>query len=107
MKIIKHSIKRLLFFYHSLSILKKFLLAPLFGIIFVFPLYEISCDNVLLLEKIVNDINSAVSAKEPEWINYSDKNADKIRENLKNNRSKKYNKDIKETTEAFNEYYKT
>ncbi|WP_294884279.1 MULTISPECIES: diguanylate cyclase [unclassified Sulfurimonas] len=71
------------------------------------PLYEISCDNVLLLEKIVNDINSAVSAKEPEWINYSDKNADKIRENLKNNRSKKYNKDIKETTEAFNEYYKT
>lgn len=132
MRKIKQLIKKLFFYYYSLSILKKFLLAPLFGVIFVLPfyifiylnttdmklninyinnqllpLYEVSCDNVLLLENIVNDMNSAVSAKEPDWINNSDNNANKIRQNLKESKNKIYQKEIQESLEAFDNYYET
>lgn len=132
MKRIRQLIKKLLFYYYSLSILKKFLLAPLFGVVFVLPfyififlntsevksntsyinnkllpLYEVSCDNVLLLENIVNEINSAVSAKELDWINRSDKYAQKIRQNLRESINKAYQQKIQESLEAFNEYYET
>jgi|GEM_PF-1229021 len=132
MKKIKKIIRNLLFRYYSLSILKKFLLAPMFGLILVLPFYifvflnmlemkqsvndvndellplqEISFNNILLLEKIVNEMNSAVSAKEVEWIAASDKNADKIRENLNRYIQSSYKKEIKEGFTAFNNYYKT
>lgn len=125
-------IKRLFFYYHTLSILKKFLLAPLFGLIFVLPFYvyiffnmlemkqyvkdvnselmplhEISCDNILLLENIINEMNSAVSAKEIEWVNLSDKNAQKIRENLNRYMQSSYKKELRESLSAFNEYYRS
>jgi hypothetical protein len=125
-------IRRILFYYHSLSILKKFLLAPLFGIILVLPfynfiflsmiemkhsvnsvnselipLYEVSCDNILLLENIVNEINSAVSSKEIEWIETSNRHAEKIRKNLGNHINSNYKEEIQESIIAFNNYYET
>ncbi len=125
-------IKKLSFYYNSLSILKKFLLAPLFGLLLVIPFYffiffimlemkhsvnivnsalmplnETSQNNILLLEKIVNDINGAVSAKETEWIFASDKNADKIRGNLNKYINSSYKKEIIESIDAFENYYKT
>jgi len=124
-------IKKLLFYYNSLSILKKFLLAPIFGLLLVIPFYffiffimlemkqsvniansaliplnEASQNNILLLEKITNDINSAVSAKEIEWISASDKNADKIRENLNKYINSNYKKEITQSITAFENYYK-
>ncbi len=132
MKKIKKIIRNIVFRYHALSILKKFLLAPLFGLIFVLPFYififlnmlemkqsvnsvnnelmplqEISFNNILLLEKIVNEMNSAVSAKEVEWIDDSNKNADKIRENLNRYIESSYKREIKESLTAFNNYYRT
>ncbi|MDK9694321.1 MAG: diguanylate cyclase [Sulfurimonas sp.] len=132
MKKIEKIIKHLLFRYHSFSILKKFLLAPLFGLVLVLPFYififlnmlemkhsvtnvnhelmplqEISFNNILLLEKIVNEVNSAVSAKEAEWIDDADKNADKIRENLNRYVESSYRKEVKESIIAFDTYYKT
>ncbi|MDD5373681.1 MAG: sensor domain-containing diguanylate cyclase [Sulfurimonas sp.] len=132
MKKIKKIIKHLLFRYYSLSILKKFLLAPLLGLILVLPFYififlnmlemkqsvnsvndelmplqEISFNNILLLEKIVNEMNSAVSAKEVEWIDDSNKHADKIRENLNRYKESSYKREIKESITAFNNYYRT
>lgn len=66
------------------------------------PIYEMSGENILLLENIVNEINSATIAKEVSWIEESAKNADKIRENLSI-----YKKDdFKDLLKAFNEYYK-
>lgn len=125
-------IKKLLSYYNSISILKKFLLAPLFGLILVLPFYffiflvmldmkqyvndvnselmplhEISNGNILLLEKIVNEMNSAVIAKEIDWIASCDNNADNIRDNLNRYANSSYKKDIEETLSAFNNYYKT
>jgi diguanylate cyclase (GGDEF)-like protein len=125
-------IKRILFYYHSLSILKKFLLAPLFGIILVLPfynfiflsmlemkhsvnsvnselipLYEVSCDNILLLENIVSEIDSAVSSKEIEWVETSNRHAEKIRKNLNNHLNSNYKEDIQESIIAFDNYYET
>lgn len=71
------------------------------------PLQEISFSNILLLEKIVNEMNSAVSAKEVEWIDDSNKNADKIRENLNRYIESIYKEEIKESITAFNNYYQT
>ena len=132
MKKIEKIIRHLLFRYNSFSILKKFLLAPLFGLVLVLPFYififlnmlemkhsvtnvndelmplqEISFNNILLLEKIVNEVNSAVSAKEAEWIDDADKNADKIRENLNRYVESSYRKEVKESIIAFDTYYKT
>lgn len=131
-KLSMKKIKRLLSYYNSISILKKFLLAPLFGLILVLPFYffiflimldmkqyvndvnselmplhEISNSNILLLEKIVNEMNSAVIAKEIDWIASSDKNADKIRDNLNNYANSSYKNEIEETLSAFNIYYET
>ncbi|MDT8338084.1 MAG: diguanylate cyclase, partial [Sulfurimonas sp.] len=125
-------IKSLLFYYNSISILKKFLLAPLFGLILVLPFYffiflimldmkqyvndvnselmplhEISNGNILLLEKILNEMNSAVIAKEIDWVASSDKNADNIRDNLNRFAYSSYKEEIKETLSAFNNYYET
>jgi len=71
------------------------------------PLQEISFNNILLLEKIVNEVNSAVTAKEVEWIDDADKNADKIRENLNRYVESSYRKEVKESIIAFDTYYKT
>lgn len=123
---IKQIGKKILFYYKTLSILKKFLLAPLIGIIlalpfylFIFlnisdmkksvesantmliPIYEMSSENILLLENIINEINSATIAKEVSWIDESAKDANKIRENL--NAYKK--EEFKDLLQAFNEYY--
>lgn len=130
-KLFMKKIKKLLFYYNSLSILKKFLLAPILGILLIIPFYvfiflimldmkqsvnianteliplnESSYRNILLLEKIVNEMNSAVSAKETEWIYTSDKNADKIRENLDKYINSSYKKEIALSISAFNDYYK-
>lgn len=131
-KLSMKKIKKLLSYYHSISILKKFLLAPLFGLILVLPFYffiflimldmkqyvndvnselmplhEISNGNILLLEKIVNEMNSAVMAKEIDWVASCDKNADKIRDNLNKYANSSYKKEIEETLSAFNNYYQT
>jgi hypothetical protein len=127
-----NKIKKLLSYYNSISILKKFLLAPLFGLILVLPFYffiflimldmkqyvndvnselmplhEISNSNILLLEKIVNEMNSAVMAKEIDWVASCDKNADKIRDNLSRYANSSYKNEIEETQSAFNNYYET
>lgn len=118
--------KKILFYYKTLSILKKFLLAPLVGIVLVLPfymfiflnisdmkksvesantvlipIYEMSGENILLLENIVNEINGATIAKEVSWIEESAKNADKIRENLNTYKGEEFQIILK----AFNEYY--
>lgn len=131
-KLSMKKIKKLLFYYHSISILKKFLLAPLFGLILVLPFYffiflimldmkqyvndvnselmplhEISNGNILLLEKIVNEMNSAVMAKEIDWVASCDKNADNIRDNLNRYANSSYKNEIEKTLSAFNNYYQT
>lgn len=131
-KLSMKKINKLLHYYNSISILKKFLLAPIFGFILVLPFYffiflimldmkqyvndvntelmplhEISNDNILLLEKIVNEMNSAVMAKEIDWVASSEKNADNIRDNLNRYANSSYKKEIEETLSAFNSYYKS
>jgi diguanylate cyclase (GGDEF)-like protein len=131
-KLSMNKINKLLSYYNSISILKKFLLAPLFGLILVLPFYffiflimldmkqyvndvnselmplhEISNDNILLLEKIVNEMNSAVIAKELDWVASSEKNADNIRDNLNKYANSSYKNEIEGTIAAFNDYYET
>lgn len=123
---------KLLHFYDSLSILKKFLLAPAIGLVLVFPFYifaffsmhdikssvqkfnsqlnplqETAYNNILLLEKIANDINSAVTAKEIEWIDSAKVHAQHIRENLDTFSKSNYEKDAQDALVALNIYCKT
>ncbi|MGE4418464.1 MAG: diguanylate cyclase [Sulfurimonas sp.] len=127
---IKQRIRKLLFQYQRLSILKKFLLAPIFGIVLVLPfyvfiflsmlemkysaesvnselipIYEISHENILLLENIVNEMNSAVLAKEIAWVEASNKRADTIKENLNKYIGTSYKKELKKSLKAFETYY--
>lgn len=129
---IRQKISRALFYYKTLSILKKLLLAPMFGFIFVFPfyffiflgmldmknsvenvnnelipIYEISNENILLLENIANEMNSAVLAKEIDWIEASKNNAETIKDNLNKYQNSSYKKDLKNSLAAFNDYYDT
>ncbi len=121
---------KLLHFYHSLSILNKFLFAPAIGLVLVLPFYifaffsmqdiknsvqefntelnplqETAYNNILLLEKIANDINSAVTAKEAEWIETTETHAQKMRENLHTFFNSIYNKDAQDALVAFDIYY--
>jgi diguanylate cyclase (GGDEF)-like protein len=123
---------KLLHFYHSLSLLKKFLLAPALGLVLVLPFYifaffsmqeiknsvqefnselnplqETAYNNILLLEKIANDINSAVTAKEIEWIDSAEVHAQKIRENLHTFSKSDYAKDAQDALMALNIYCTT
>lgn len=125
-------INKLLHFYHSLSLLKKFLLAPALGLVLVLPFYifaffsmqeiknsvqefnselnplqETAYNNILLLEKIANDINSAVTAKEIEWIDSAEVHAQKIRENLHTFSKSNYEKDAQDALMALNIYCTT
>lgn len=124
--------KNPLHFYHSLSLLKKFLLAPALGLVLVFPFYifaffsmkeiknsvqefnselnplqETAYNNILLLEKIANDVNSAVTAKEVEWIDSAKVHAQHIRENLDTFSKSNYEKDAQDALVALNIYCKT
>lgn len=121
---------KLLNFYHSLSLLKKFLFAPAIGLVLVLPFYifaffsmqniknsvqefnselnplqETAYNNILLLEKITNDINSAVTAKEAEWIENTEIHAQKMRENLHTFFKSAYKKDAQDALRAFDIYY--
>lgn len=123
-------INKLLHFYHSLSLLKKFLFAPAIGLVLVLPFYifaffsmqdiknsvqefnselnplqETAYNNILLLEKITNDINSAVTAKETEWIETTEIHAQKMRENLHTFFKSAYKKDAQDALVAFDIYY--
>lgn len=123
--------QRALFYYQTLSILKKFLLAPVIGIalvlpfyIFIFlsmsdmkesveranneliPIYEMSGENILLLENISNEMNSATLAKEISWIDESLKYADTIRDNLTAYKNSSYKEEFQNSLEAFDDYYK-
>lgn len=129
---IKQKILKILFLYKTLSILKKLLLAPLIGIIFVFPfyffiflgmldmkssvesvnsklipIYEMSHENILLLENIANEMNGAVLAKEADWLEISNKSAEAIKKNLSRYKGGDYEKDIQNSIKAFDEYFST
>lgn len=125
-------IEKLLHYYHSFSLLKKFLLAPAIGLVLVLPFYifaffsmneiknsvkefnnelnplqETAFNNIFLLEKIANDMNSAVTAKEVEWIDSAESHAQKIRQNLHTFFKSDYEKDAQDALIAFNAYYET
>lgn len=124
-------IKKLLYIYRSLSLLKKFLLAPALGLLLVLPFYifaffsmnninnsvkefnkelnplqETAYKNIFLLEKAVNDINSAIAAKEIEWIDSAEIHIEEIRENLHKFFQSSYQKDAQEAIKALDAYYK-
>lgn len=115
----------------SVSLLKKFLLAPALGLVLVLPFYifafyymysmqnsiqefnkeliplqEISYDNIFLLHKIVNETNNAVSAKEVEWLDNSQYDANSIRKNLQKFSNTTYSNEANDALVSFNEYYK-
>jgi len=71
------------------------------------PLQETAYNNILLLEKIANDVNSAVTAKEVEWIDSAKVHAQHIRENLDTFSKSNYEKDAQDALVALNIYCKT
>lgn len=130
MKRIKGLFKKVIFQYKNLSIFKKFLLSPIIALILFFPsyiivfmsvismhssinsinndsipVYELSSENLLLLESISNQVASAVDANEKEWIEFCDKSAKDLKNNLLKYQSSKYSDEIKTTIETFDEYY--
>lgn len=132
MKRIKDFIYKALSYYKHLSILKKLLLLPLSAVVFVFPFYiivffsllsinssindinndsmivfELSSENLLILESISYQMNSAVNAGEIDWIDSCDKNAIDIKNNLQKHSSQNYSEELKSTKRAFDDYYAT
>jgi signal transduction histidine kinase len=70
------------------------------------PIYETVFENELYLEKISNELNNAVNAKEIHWIEISIIHADKIRSNFFKYKNSKYKKELEELLNSFNIYYK-
>jgi diguanylate cyclase (GGDEF)-like protein len=117
-------------FYRKLSIFKKFLLAPVLGLFLVlpiafylllttkeiqddvrfinkqtFPLYELTRDNVLLLERISHEISSAVAAKEELWLEDASVHAQLMKKNMREYRNTSFEKEGKELAENFERYF--
>ncbi|OIP55484.1 MAG: hypothetical protein AUK54_03860 [Helicobacteraceae bacterium CG2_30_36_10] len=120
----------LLSFYHRVSIFKKFLLAPFLGLLLVvpiffflllttkeiqdevnyinkktFPLYALTRDNVMLLEKISHNINSAVAAKEELWLEDSLTHAQLMQKNMQEYRHTPFEKAGEELATYFDSYF--
>ena len=132
MKKNKNYIKKISTYYDSLSILKKFLLAPILSVLFILPfyiyilsntvdmksdmeqinselvpLYESTFENIILLEKILNELNNAVVSKELDWVNGTDIHANKIRTNIKMYFHGNYTNEAKIILKSFDEYIKS
>lgn len=130
MKKIRELFKKAIFQYKNLSILNKFLLSPIIALTLFFPfytvvfisiasmnssinginndsipVYELSSENLLLLESISNQVSGAVDANEKEWIEFCDKSAKDLKNNLLKYQSSKYSNEIQSTIEAFDRYY--
>ena len=116
--------------YQSLSIFKKFLLAPVLGLFFVipvafylllttkevqedvyyvnqemFPLYELTRDNVILLERISHEISSAVAAKEKLWLEDAFVHAQLMKKNMREYRDSSFAKAGAELATEFDLYF--
>lgn len=124
-------LKNFFIYYKNLSILKKFLIPSFIGFIFfllfyiyvlysttllknnvfeintkLIPIYEITFENEILLEKISNELNNATIAKELEWIKNSEHYANKLIENLKKFKESKYHKELDKMINSFDAYFK-
>lgn len=127
-----NKVKNLLLYYKHLSILNKFLLVPILGVIFILPfylyiasnavdmksdmskinnesipIYESTLDNIVLLEKILNELNSAVVSKELDWIENTDNHSKKFIDNLKKYDHSSYKKEINLALSSFKNYIKS
>lgn len=116
--------------YQRLSLFKKFLLAPVLGLVLVvpisfylllttkdiqkkvhsindesFPLYALTRDNVMLLEKISHEISSAVAAKESLWLEDAFVHAQLMKKNMREYRNTHFEKEAQELAENFEEYF--
>lgn len=130
MKRIKNFLKSLIFQYKQLSIFRKFLLSPFiafmlfipFYMLIVFsvtnmkqsssdinlqsvPAYEIANEDIRLLELISYEINSALSAKESEWIDSCDDLAVEFKNNLFKLEDTKYDALMQKAISSFDNYY--
>ncbi|QOY54740.1 diguanylate cyclase [Candidatus Sulfurimonas marisnigri] len=70
-------------------------------------LHECTFNNISLLEQILNELNSAVVAKELDWIANSDIYANEIKTNLEKHFATDYGDDIKRVLNSFQDYYIT
>ena len=116
--------------YQRLSIFNKFLLAPILGLFFVipiafylllttkaiheevysinqesFPLYELTRDNAVLLERISHDISSAVAAKEKLWLKDAFVHARLMKKNMREYRNTPFAKEGEELAGEFESYF--
>ncbi|MAD42129.1 MAG: hypothetical protein CL623_07025 [Arcobacter sp.] len=122
--------KKLVKYYNSLSILKKFLIPSMTGFMFfllfylyilsnttymkktiyqinkeTIPIYETIYNNEFLLQKISFELHSAVVAKELDWVKKTNTYANTIQKSLQNLKSTTFKNRIFEIEKAFNEYY--
>ncbi|WP_229860107.1 diguanylate cyclase [Candidatus Sulfurimonas baltica] len=68
-------------------------------------LNECTFNNISILEKILNQLNSAVAAKELEWVANSEAHANEIKSNLQKHLQTDYGDDIKKVLDSFLDYY--
>lgn len=122
--------KKLAFYYNSLSILKKFLIPSIAGFMFFLlfyiyilsntnymkesiseinkesiPLYETLFDNEFLLQKISFELNNAVVVKELDLIKETNIYAKKMQKKLTLHKDTIYKKELDNIQKTFNEYY--
>ncbi len=122
--------KKLAFYYNSLSILKKFLIPSIAGFMFFLlfyiyilsntnymkesiskinkesiPLYETLFDNEFLLQKISFELNNAVVVKELDLIKETNIYAKKMQKKLTLHKDTIYKKELDNIQKSFNEYY--
>ncbi len=122
--------KKLAFYYNSLSILKKFLIPSIAGFMFFLlfyiyilsntnymkesiskinkesiPLYETLFDNEFLLQKISFELNNAVVVKELDLIKETNIYAKEMQKKLTLHKDTIYKKELDNIQKSFNEYY--